>query len=128
MKEDEEKEIKFLEVKYLMVLMEGGNGNETKEVKKQLNEIYNRRSKEMIDKMRRLEIDDHMYDIKKLQRERKYEGQSKIKEIRINGVTHEGTVNVIKAVEEEMKKELKSKDAEEEKELFLKYIPGHLRK
>ena len=84
----------------------------------------------MIDKMRRLEIDDHMYDIKKLQRERKYEGQSKIKEIRINGVTHEGTVNVIKAVEEEMKKELKSKDAEdfnalptEEEKEFLKYIP-----
>ena len=45
-------------------------------------------------------------------------------------MTHEGTVNVIKAVEEEMKKELKSKDAEdfnalptEEEKEFLKYIP-----
>ena len=45
-------------------------------------------------------------------------------------MTHEGTVNVIKAVEEEMKKELKSKDTEdfnalptEEEKEFLKYIP-----
>ena len=58
--------------------------------------------------MRGLEIQDHMYDIKKLQRERKYEGQSKVKELRINGKTHKGTVKN-KAVEKEMKKELHCK-------------------
>ena len=43
---------------------------------------------------------------------------------------HEGTVNVIKAVEEEMKKELKSKDAEdfnvlptEKEKEFLAIVP-----
>ena len=69
-------QLKSLEVKYLMGLMEEDRSdNKIQEIKKQLNEVYNSRSKAKIDKMRGLEIQDHMYDIKKLQRGRKYEGQ-----------------------------------------------------
>ena len=71
-KKEEEKKLKSLEVKYMMGLMEEDTREDKiQEIKKQLNEVYNTRSKAKIDKMRGLEIQDHMYDIKKLQRERK---------------------------------------------------------
>ena len=64
-KKEEEKKLKSLEVKYLMGLMEEDRSDDKiQEIKKQLNEVYNSRSKAKIDKMRGLEIQDHMYDIK----------------------------------------------------------------
>ena len=71
MKEDEEKKIISLEVKYLMLLMEDSDDGKIHKVKRQLNETYNIRSKKRIDKMRGLVIQDHVYDIKKLQRKKK---------------------------------------------------------
>ena len=57
--------------------------NELVDIKKQLNEIYQERSKRKVDKMRCLEINTPNYDIHKLQNQRKFESQSSIKEIKI---------------------------------------------
>ena len=46
--------------------------NELVDIKKQLNEIYQERSKRKVDKMRCLEIDTPNYDIHKLQNQRKF--------------------------------------------------------
>ena len=48
-----------------------------------------------------------MYDIHTLQNQRKFENQSKIRNIRINGNIYEGTIDVVKAIQGEMEKEVK---------------------
>ena len=60
----------------------------------------------MIDKMRGQEIDDQVYDIHKLQNQRKYEGQKRINEIKIEDEIYTGTKNVVNAIEHQMKQEL----------------------
>ena len=62
--------------------------------------------------MRVLEIEDTVYDIHKLQNERKYENQKKINEIKIGNNVFTGTKNVVKAIEDQMKKELEEYDDE----------------
>ena len=71
------------------------NNREMKKIKAELCEIYNECAKKQINKMRSLEMDDHVYDLQKLQREQRYEGQSKIKEIKINDRVYSGTKLVI---------------------------------
>ena len=113
-----EKEIKFMEHKkgevlrgfYSSVLKDIALGidcfQELENIKRQMNLFYNTKSKEKIDKMRLLEIEDNVYDIHKLQNQRKYENQKKINEIKIGNELFTGTSNVIKAIEDKMRHEL----------------------
>ena len=57
--------------------------------------------------MRLLEIEDNVYDKHKLQNQREYENQKKINEIKIGDDLFTVTCNVIKAIEEKMRNELK---------------------
>ena len=68
-----------------------------------------------------------MYDIHTLQNQRKFENQSKIRNIRINGNVYEGTIDVVKAIQEEMEKEVKGfitnvDDASRSEEEFLNTV------
>ena len=81
--------------------------NELEDIKKQLNEIYQERSKRKVDKMRCVEIDTPNYDIHKLQNQRKFENQSKIKEIKIGDIIYKGNANVVKGIEDKIKNEVK---------------------
>ena len=56
--------------------------------------------------MRCIIIDDHSYDIHKLQEQRKYEGQSRINEIEIEGVKYEGLGDVVKAISKKISAEV----------------------
>ena len=51
-----------------------------------------------IDKMKFCEIDDNVYDIHKLQKEKKYENQKTISELKIDGQLFEGTEQVVKGI------------------------------
>ena len=136
-REEEEKlrKLKALEVKYFMLMYSEENqrdASKIKDVKEEMSKIYMETSSRKVDKMRKLEIEDHVYDIHKLQREKKYENQSRIKEVKINGNIYEGTLEVIKAIEEEMKTEMTSRDIihrdeppTEEEILFLDAIPDY---
>ena len=62
--------------------------DEFEDVKNKLDLIYQDRSKRKIDKMRCIEIDDQIYDIHKLQNQKKYENQSRIKEIKIDDIRY----------------------------------------
>ena len=102
-------------------------------VKQALNEIYQEKSRKKVSKMKKLEIDNQVYDIQKLQREKRYENDKKIDEIRIGNIEYKGSVRVVQAIEKEMEKELKTRDirsrnmpASEEEEVFLGYIPQHI--
>ena len=72
--------------------------------------IYQERAKRKVNKMRCIEIDDHTYDIHKLQNQRKFENQSRFKEIKIGDSLYEGTPAVVQAIADKMKMELKAFD------------------
>ena len=70
----------------LTILNEGSNcpqdiknscSQDIKNIKDEIIQIQKNRSKKLIDKMRGCEIEDHVYDIHKLQKERKYENNKK---------------------------------------------------
>ena len=106
----ENKKIEVLKGFYYSILKDIGQGKdcfqELDSVKYKMDLIYQKRSKEKIDKIRGLEIDNSVYDIHLLQNQRKYENQKKIKEIKIGENLFSGTRNVIKAIENKMRLEL----------------------
>ena len=104
---------------------------ELEKVKIDMNHIYRDRCQQNIDKMRGLEIDDHTYDIHKLQNKKKFENQSRIREVKINGRVYEGSANVVGAIENKMREELnlyENRDFKapvtEEEEDFLSNLSG----
>jgi hypothetical protein len=58
-------------------------------------------------RIRNIEIKDHVYDIHKLQNQRKFENQKKLTEIRIKGKLYEGTQNIVEGIQKEMEVELR---------------------
>ena len=129
-----EERVNFLQILYLANIYKMEKGiecrNEMNEIKKELYDIYEERSEKALNKMRGLLVDDHVYDINKLQKERKFENQKKIKEIKIGDVIHTGTEDVVKAIERKMHEELnvfagpKEDDPITEEEMrFLDLIP-----
>ena len=95
---EEKKKIEVLWGFYCSILSDIQKGMnclvEFENVIQRMNEVYEARSKKMIDKMRGQEIDDQVYDIHKLQNQRKYEGQKRITEIKIEDEIYIGTKNV----------------------------------
>ena len=90
--------------------------NEMTEIKEELDKIYKDKARKEVNKIRKIEINDHVYDIHKLQNQRKFENQNKITEIKIRGQIYEGTVNVVEAIKKEMESELEYKGMEREEE------------
>ena len=62
--------------------------------------------KKKVKDMRCIEIDDPTYDIYKLQKQKFFENQSKIREIKVGETHYRGTPNVVKAIENQMLKEV----------------------
>ena len=54
-----------------------------------------------------LEIDTPNYDIHKLQNQRKFESQSRIKEIKIGDIIYKGNAEVVKGIEDKIRNEVK---------------------
>ena len=77
-------------------------------VKKQLDLFYQEKSEKHVEKMRCLQIDDMVYDIHKLQNQKKYENQMKINELKIGDLTFKGTENVVNGIREKMSVELRA--------------------
>ena len=133
-KHEQKKRLSTLEVKYIMAMDMTGNGSEEQinSIKKELNNIYKKKSAGKVNKMRNLEINNQVYDIQKLQREKKFENDKKINEIKIGEKIYKGTVEAVWAIQKEMEKEMKAKDnlrrdeVESEEELhFLDKIPTY---
>jgi hypothetical protein len=119
---EREKQLRFLEHQngevlkgfYSSVLKDISQGidcfQELDNIKSKMDLFYKERSKLKLDKMKSLEIDDNVYDVHKLQNQRKYEKQKKINEIKIGNDLFTGTKNVVKAIEDKMRNELKAHD------------------
>ena len=104
------KKMKILQGFYSSVLSGIQKGedryDELFEVKIEMNEMYKENAKEKIDKMRSVQIDDHTFDIHKLQNQKKFEGQGRIKEINIEGIIYTGISSVVNAIEKKIAEEV----------------------
>ena len=73
----------------------------------ELNEVWKVKAKRMMDRSKVIEIEDHVYDIHKLQKQKKFENKSKIDKIKIKGVLYEGPEQVLEGIYKKMSEELK---------------------
>ena len=76
-KKMENSRLNFLRILYQNEFKNNGGrqgvDEEISEIKKEMHQIYFERSRRLVDKIRGLEIEDHVYDIHKLQIQRKFE-------------------------------------------------------
>ena len=105
-KQEENGRLKYLNIIYAEAI-EKKDLEGIKEIKDSLDEIYKNRARKQIDRIRNIEIKDHVYDIHKLQNQRKFENQKKLTEIRIKGNLYEGTQNIVEGIQKEMEVELR---------------------
>ena len=105
-KQEEDGRLKYLNIIYAEAI-EKKDLEGMKEIKDSLDEIYKNRARKQIDRIRNIEIKDHVYDIHKLQNQRKFENQKKLTEIRIKGNLYEGTQNIVEGIQKEMEVELR---------------------
>ena len=71
------------------LMAERGDVAGREETKRELDEIYNRRAVRKLNRIKREIYDKNVYDEHTLQRQRKFENQSKVKELKIgNNVFH----------------------------------------
>ena len=112
MKKEQNKKLEVLQGFYGSIIDDMCKGidcaQEFDQVVSKMNHFYEERSKRKIEKMRKLEIDDQVYDIHKLQSQRKYEGQKKINEIKLGDNVFTGTREISNAIENKMKLELEA--------------------
>ena len=132
--EAENGRINILNIFYEAYLNNMAEGNDSKrellEIKKELSEFQNNKSKKLINKIRGREIDDDVYDIHTLQKERSYENSKTISEIKINDLIYQGTERVVGGIQKEMEEELRPFSAagnddppSQEEKLILDLIP-----
>ena len=132
---EENNRLNMLKIYYSASLLRLEEGitckREITEIKNEINQIQNARSKKLIDKMRGCEIDDNVYDIHKLQKERKYENNKTISELKIGEEIFRGTQQVVKGIQNKMMEELKvfgdknmNEPVTNEELIFLDLIPS----
>ena len=80
---------------------------ELESIKSKLNVIYKARAEQAVDKLKGTLIDDHVYDIHKLQNQRRFENEGRIKQIKVGENIYTGTVDVVEAIAGVMRDELK---------------------
>ena len=77
-----------------------------KKIRTELRKIEQKRTERIIEKNKSVEIEDHIYDINKLEKQKKYENSKKIMKLNIRGDTFEGTLNILGGVENKIKAEV----------------------
>ena len=77
-----------------------------KRIREELRKIMKKRTERIIEKNKSVEIMDHTYDIHKVQRQKKYESNSEMRKLNIEGTTYEGTLDILKGMERKIKSEV----------------------
>ena len=106
--EDSRKNYLNAVVKICIEKIEGGEDywERFQNARKELCAIWQKKTERAIQKLKCIEIDDHVFDIHKLQRKKKYENQGRIRKLKIDGVLYTGTEDVLKGLEEKIKHDL----------------------
>ena len=81
-----------------------------KKIRSELRKIEQKRTERIIEKNKSVEIEDHIYDINKLEKQKKYENAKKIRKLNIGGDTFEGTLNILDGIENKIKTEVEDYD------------------
>ena len=76
-----------------------------KRIRKEIRKIWNKKTERILEKNKSVEIEDHVYDIHKLEKQKKYESASNIRKLNIEGSKFEGTLSILNGLEQKIKKE-----------------------
>ena len=68
-------------------------------MKNELEAIYKKRVRRKLHRIQRNQIENNMYNINVLQQQRKFENESKIKVLKIQDTIYEGTVEVVRGIQ-----------------------------
>ena len=113
-----EKEIKYLEngrknalngfLELVMDRLERGEDawEDFNRLRKELSEIWQVKIQRKISVLKSKEMDDNMYDIHKLQKQKKYENKGKIEELSIDGKNYNGTKEILQGLHEKLTEDL----------------------
>ena len=97
-----------------------------KRIRNELRLIWQKKTQRILEKNKTTEIEDHIYDIHKLEKQKKFENGSKIRKLNMEGNTYEGTLDILDAMESKIKREVEdfetdmdSEPTEEEVEFLM---------
>ena len=77
-----------------------------KKIRLELGKLWQKRIKRIVDQNKTTEIDDHVFDIHKVEKQKKFVNNSKIRKLKIEGRTFEGTLDILDAMENKIKREV----------------------
>ena len=77
-----------------------------KKIREELRKIMKEKTARIIEKNKSVQIVDHIYDIQKVQKQKKYESNSQMKKLNIGGNTYEGTMEILRGMEAKIKSEV----------------------
>ena len=77
-----------------------------KKIREELRNIMKKKTARIIEKNKSVQIVDHIYDIQKVQKQKKYESNSQMKKLNIGGNTYEGTMEILRGMEAKIKSEV----------------------
>ena len=103
-----------------------------RKIRLELGKIWQQKAKRIIDQNKSTEIDDHVFDIHKMEKQKKFTNNSKMRKLKIEGNTYEGTLDILDAMEAKIKSEVEDPiadmdDEPTEEELdFLQELDGLL--
>ena len=99
--------LNLLVQKYIGRIEQGVNcWEEFEKVRKELNEIWHKKAVRSIQRLKCIEVEDHVYDIHKIQKQKKYANKARIRKLNIDGVLFTGTEEVVAGLENKVKHDL----------------------
>ena len=81
-----------------------------KRIRMEIRKIWNKKTERILEKNKSVEIEDHVYDIHKLEKQKKYENGTHIRKLNIEGSKFEGTIQILEGLEQKIKREVEDFD------------------
>ena len=72
-----------------------------------------KKTERIIEKNKSVEIMDHIYDIHKVEKQKKYESSSAMKKLKIGNNIYEGTLDILDGMESKIKSEVEEYDEDQ---------------
>ena len=88
-----------------------------KKIRMEIRILWNKKTERILEKNKSVEIEDHVYDLHKLEKQKKYENGSNIRKLNIEGTKFEGTLQILDGLERKIKTEVEDFDVDLEEEI-----------
>ena len=119
---------KWLQDKMNEIIKGRDEWEEYNQVKRQLANMREEKSKKSIIQLRLKNVQDHTWDINKREQMKKKSGVKNMMKLRVDNVTYEGTDEIIKGLEKKLAKDMGDSDEEEENERNMEFFTEVIKK